>query len=108
MKHILYVLSLTLLLAGCLNSAEHNNSEAEEGNGTNSAAAQPKNITSRDRSITKANSYSDLFFDSSLLHNFIAKNKLSDSIASRMVSFYNARNYQFAWFNSDGFTEEAQ
>lgn len=106
MKHILYVLSLTLLLTGCLNSAEHNKSEATGG--TNESAAQPKNITSRDHSITKANSYSDLFFDTSLLRNYIAKNKLSDSITNRMVSFYNARNYQFAWFNSDGFTEEAQ
>jgi murein L,D-transpeptidase YcbB/YkuD len=25
-----------------------------------------------------------------------------------MISFYNARNYQYAWFTSDGFTEEAQ
>ncbi|OQP61839.1 hypothetical protein A3860_30705 [Niastella vici] len=106
MKHLMYLFSLTLLLAGCLNSAEHNNDNSEAAGG--SEPAQPKNISSRDRSITKANSYSDLFFDSSLLRNYIAKNKPADSIASRMISFYNARNYQFAWFNSDGFTEEAQ
>lgn len=92
----------TLFTAGCLNSADN------ESEGSGGATARPKNISTRDRSITKANSYSDLFFDSSLLTNYIAHNKLSDSIANRMVSFYNSRNYQFAWFNSDGFTEEAQ
>src|SRR5690242_18491702 len=102
MKHLMYLVSLTMLLAGCLNSAEHNKSEESGEGSTNGGTAQPKNITSRDRSITKANSYSDLFFDSSLLRSYIAKNKLTDSIASRMTSFYNARNYQFAWFNSDG------
>jgi L,D-transpeptidase YcbB len=102
MKHIIYVSLITILLSGCLNNAGDHN---EESGGE---AAQPKNISSRDRSITKANSYSDLFFDSSLLRNYIARNKLSDSIANRMISFYNARNYQFAWFTSDGFTEEAQ
>jgi murein L,D-transpeptidase YcbB/YkuD len=103
MKHIMYLILITSLLTGCLNSAEN-----EEGGGSEGGTARPKNISSRDRSITKANSYSDLFFDSSLLGNYIARNKLSDSIANRMISFYNARNYQFAWFNSDGFTEEAQ
>jgi murein L,D-transpeptidase YcbB/YkuD len=102
MKHIMYLSLIALLFTGCLNSAE--NEEGGESGGT----AKPKNISSRDLSITKANSYSDLFFDSSLLVNYIARNKLPDSIANRMISFYNARNYQFAWFNSDGFTEEAQ
>jgi murein L,D-transpeptidase YcbB/YkuD len=102
MKQLLYLLLATMLLAGCLNNAE--NESEENGGGT----VRRKNISSRDRSITKANSYSDLFFDSSLLVTYIAGNKLPDSIANRMISFYNARNYQFAWFNSKGFTEEAQ
>lgn len=67
-----------------------------------------KNVSSRDRSITPANSYSDLFFDTTLLESFIKQKKVPDSIASRMRSFYNARNYQFAWFSSDGLTEEAR
>jgi L,D-transpeptidase YcbB len=104
MKQLIYLLLATMLLAGCLNSTDNENEE----NGGGGTAARPRNISTRDRSVTKANSYSDLFFDSSLLVNYIARNKLPDSIANRMISFYNARNYQFAWFNSDGFTEEAQ
>ncbi len=93
---------VSLLFAGCLNGAE-NTSEGEGGD-----PAKPKNVSKRDGSITKANSYSDLFLDSTALADYIANNKLSDSIANRMLSFYNARNYQYAWFTSDGFTEEGQ
>ncbi|THU40421.1 hypothetical protein FAM09_11195 [Niastella caeni] len=99
--HIVYIWVVTILFTGCLNNAENTTEEGGE-------PAKPKNISSRDYNITKANSYSDLFFDSSALVAFIAKNKVPDSIANRMTSFYNARNYQYAWFTSDGFTEEAQ
>src|ERR1044072_8138714 len=101
MKHILYLLLGTVLLTGCLNSAENSGEES-------SAEAKPKNISTRDKSITKANSYSNLFFDSASLGDYLASNKVPDSIGSRIISFYNARNYQLAWFTSDGFTEEAQ
>ena len=62
----------------------------------------------RDLSITSANSYSDLFLDSTSLENFISSEKLSDSLATELRNFYNVRNYQFAWFDSDGFTEEGR
>lgn len=102
MKHILYLFLGSVLLAGCLNSNEESN--GEEGGD----AAKPKNISTRDISITKANSYSNLFFDSASLGDYLSSNKVPDSIGNRIISFYNARNYQFAWFTSDGFTEEAQ
>src|SRR5437762_2404681 len=65
-----------------------------------------KKITSRDYSITPLNSYSDLFLDSSSLINFIENQRANDTIARRMVSFYNSRNYQFAWFLRNGLTEQ--
>jgi L,D-transpeptidase YcbB len=102
MKYIFYLLLGTVLLAGCLNSGEHTEGEESEG------PAQPKNISSRDNSISKTNSYSNLFFDSAALGDYLASNKVPDSISNRIISFYNARNYQFAWFTRDGFTEEAQ
>ena len=102
MKHILYLLLGTVLLAGCLNSNEEKN--GEEGG----EAAQKKNMSSRDNSITKANSYSNLFFDSAALGDYLVSKKVPDSIGNRIISFYNARNYQFAWFTSDGFTQDAQ
>ncbi|MCS3801513.1 murein L,D-transpeptidase [Niastella sp. OAS944] len=101
MKHIMYLLLGAVLLAGCLNNEE---GESEVGGDS----TQKRNISTRDNSISKTNSYSDLFFDSVSLGNYLANNNVPDSIGNRIISFYNARNYQFAWFTSDGFTEEAQ
>jgi hypothetical protein len=54
------------------------------------------------------NAYSDFFFDSSQLVGYISEHNLPDSIANRMTSFYNTRNYQFAWFSSAGVTEQGR
>ncbi|MES1216756.1 MAG: L,D-transpeptidase family protein [Bacteroidota bacterium] len=66
--------------------------------------AGPK-ITPRDKGITVANSYSDLFFDSTKMESFISKEAITDSLADHIRSFYNSRNYQFAWFDSAGIAE---
>lgn len=66
-----------------------------------------KKVSKRDYSINASNSYSDLFLDSMAMEKFIADEKLNDSVIRRMRSFYNNRNYQFAWFSSDGLTEQA-
>lgn len=79
--------------------------EHKEKNGTNEK--EGKKITTRDVSITAANSYNDLFLDSAAVENFIAEKKLDDALARRMRSFYNARNFQFAWFARDGLSEQA-
>jgi L,D-transpeptidase YcbB len=102
MKYIFYLLLATVLLAGCLNNGE--NTEGEESGD----APKPRNVSSRDNSISKTNSYSNLFFDSAALVDYLASNKVPDSIGNRIISFYNTRNYQFAWFTRDGFTQEAQ
>lgn len=80
------------------------------GGSKNSESAQEakRNVSSRDRSITPANSYSSLFMDSMALENYILERKAPDSIARRMRSFYNTRNYQYAWFDNDGLTEQAR
>jgi murein L,D-transpeptidase YcbB/YkuD len=67
-----------------------------------------KKISSRDRSINASNSYSDLFLDSMIMEKYISQKRLPDSIANRIRSFYNTRNYQFAWFSGDGLTEQAR
>jgi murein L,D-transpeptidase YcbB/YkuD len=76
--------------------------------GDSDDAEAKRNVSKRDYSITKANSYSDLFLDSSVMESYITGNKLTDSIGRRLRSFYNSRNYQFAWFSSDGLTEQAR
>lgn len=62
----------------------------------------------RDKSITTANAYSDLFLDSNAVESFILRRKLDDSSANTMRSFYRVRNYQYAWFSSTGPTEQAR
>jgi murein L,D-transpeptidase YcbB/YkuD len=61
----------------------------------------------RNLTINKSNSYSSLFMDSVTVESFIKEQKLNDSISHDMRVFYNARNFQFAWFSGDGLTEQA-
>lgn len=71
--------------------------------------AKAKKVTDRDYSITPAFAYNDLFLDSMAMETYISGRKLADKkIATRIRSFYNARNYQYAWFSSDGLTEQAR
>jgi L,D-transpeptidase YcbB len=74
----------------------------------NSQQEKNKTISSRDYSITRANAYNNLFLDSSTMEQYIAKQELDDTTANKLRSFYNARNYQFAWFYSGGLTEQAR
>ena len=68
---------------------------------------EEKKISKRDYSITKNNAYNDLFLDSADVVKYIADNKLPDSISRRVISFYNTRNYEYAWFSSNGLSEQA-
>ena len=79
-----------------------------QGGGESNEQEEKKNVSSRDLSITKANAYSTLFMDSTAMEAYLAERKLPDSIARRVRSFYNTRNYQYAWFNPQGLTEQAR
>src|SRR5215204_3775733 len=97
---LVYAAIACSLLAACQNADSSNSDEEEK---------EKKNITKRDYSITKANSYSDLFLDSTAMEQYIGKRKdLDEAFVRRLRSFYNARNYQFAWFTSSGLTEQAR
>ena len=99
MKKFILIFGISILFFSCSD---------QNDNGEKYKKKQEKNISARDHSITKNNSYSDLFLDTTAVSNFITQNKVPDSIANRLESFYNARNYQFAWFSSDGLTEQAR
>ncbi|HET6993803.1 MAG TPA: L,D-transpeptidase family protein, partial [Chitinophagaceae bacterium] len=89
-----------IFLISCTNSqSDQERTETEKAK---------KNISKRDESITRANSYSDLFLDTSAVEKFIDEKKIPDSLGNRIRSFYNTRNFQFAWFSSDGLTEQAR
>lgn len=104
-KHMKKLLLYTALCCG-LFAACQTNQGADGVGGTESEGK--RNVTKRDYSITKANSYSDLFFDSTQMEAYITQQKLPDTLARRIRSFYNSRNYQYAWFSSDGLTEQAR
>lgn len=61
----------------------------------------------RNLAINKSNSYSSLFIDSNTVESFIKQQNLNDTISHDMRVFYNARNFQFAWFSGDGLTEQS-
>lgn len=84
------------------------NKKKDSGESNTDRTETTKKITKRDYSITASNSYSDLFLDSNAVENFIAEKKLNDTLKRRLRSFYNARNYQFAWFSKDGVTEQGR
>ncbi len=94
-KIVFGLLALTIICTSCNDAGD----VSEKKN---------KKVSSRNYGITKANSYSSLFLDSSRVESFIAEKKIPDSIARRIRSFYNTRNYQFAWFSDDGLTEQAR
>lgn len=62
-------------------------------------------VAPRDTTITVENSYSELFFDSASMEKYIRFEALDDTLADRIRSFYNTRNYQFAWFLDSGAAE---
>jgi L,D-transpeptidase YcbB len=104
MKKIFLILFCLNLLFSCSNSQPgasqtEKESESEE---------VKKNVSKRDYGITTANSYSGLFLDSMAMENFMIEKKVPDSLQRRLRSFYNTRNYQFAWFSTDGLTEQAR
>ena len=72
--------------------------------GSNEAQAQ---MTPRDTSIKIGGSYSEIFFDSTQMEQFISRQQMHDSLKKRIRSFYNARNYQFAWFFKEGMADYA-
>lgn len=95
-------------LLGSLFAACQNANPSIDGDGGDDTKEEKKKLSKRDYTITKANSYSDLFLDSTRMEKFIADKGIADSMARRIRSFYNARNYQFAWFATNGLTEQAR
>ncbi len=99
---ILYAALCCSLFASCQNIGA-----ARDDDDNEARSEGQKNVSKRDYSINASNSYSTLFLDSTNVEKYIADKKLSDSVARRIRSFYNTRNYQYAWFSGDGLTEQA-
>ena len=74
---------------------------------TSSPQKADAQIAVRDKTVTAAKSYSDLFIDSTVMEKFIVQQGYKDSLANRLRSFYNNRNYQCAWFFKEGIADYA-
>ena len=106
MKIILFYAALCCsMLAACQSNNKTSGNAATDDD--DDKTGTEKKISKRDYSINKSNSYSDLFLDSMTMEKFFTDKKVDEKVARRMRSFYNTRNYQFAWFSSDGLTEQA-
>jgi murein L,D-transpeptidase YcbB/YkuD len=111
---LIYLLTFILFLGSCSNSQDDKKTKTAEQAFENMDAPadkkeKQKTITDRDYSITPGNAYNNMFLDSLAMEKYIEKRNLSDKkIADRVRSFYNARNYQFAWFAPEGLTEQTR
>lgn len=100
-RFLIYLTVISTLFTACQDAGSTDGNDNDE-------KEEKKNVSKRNYFINKENSYSDLFLDSTAMEKYIADKNLPDSLSRRMRSFYNTRNYQFAWFSSDGLTEQAR
>lgn len=70
-------------------------------------ATGPSNAAGARHIIASSRRYSDISLDSTTLETFITRQQLNDTLATGLRSFYNSRDFQFAWFARDGMTEQA-
>jgi len=90
-RRAIYFLVFIFFLQGC-----------KEKNNDLYARELPRDIT-----ITTKLSHNEIFFDSTRMENFMATQNFHDSLVHRIRSYYNNRNYQYAWFFEDGLAEYA-
>lgn len=88
--HILPAFTLALLVFACNNNGQK----------------QKKPFAQRDSTITVTTAFNDLFVDSQYVESFIASKQLDTATAANVRSFYNSRNYEFAWFSNGGLNEQ--
>ncbi len=102
--------TFTVTLASFLFLASCNNADKKNGKDSDIKSEKEKKekkLSKRDYSISNANAYNSLFLDSMAMEDYISKNNFDESLSRRMRSFYNTRNYEFAWFSPDGLTQQA-
>lgn len=99
---------LTLVSFALLSSCNNVTGKEEKDSGTNTETEKKEKKTSkRDYSITSASAYNSLFLDSMTVEDYMSKNNFDKSLSRRVRSFYNTRNYEFAWFAPEGLTQQA-
>ena len=105
MKKSLIIITSILVCYAC-NTGTNKDGSKKESN--KEKTELEKKMTVRATYINASNAYNNLFFDSMALEKYLEEEKPGDSLIRRMRSFYNARNYSYAWFSPDGLTEQAK
>lgn len=88
------VLTATLGVLSCQSSSEKEKTVKEE-----------KPVTKVDVTIDTTNAFNSLFIDSFVVKDILHQLELGDTLTNRIRSFYNSRNYQYAWFSEEGLPE---
>ncbi|MFN3489225.1 MAG: murein L,D-transpeptidase [Emticicia sp.] len=83
-SHLLGILFIIFIFVGCNKSK--------------------KKVNFVDESVYSAQNFTELVLDSAVVVNFLNKSPETDSIKNQVSEFYARRNFQFAWFNSNGLT----
>ena len=96
MKYIIIIAAFAFAIESCGDSSTESSVTRVNGK-----------AVKRNTQITKENAYNNLFLDSAGIEKFIVEQKLNDTISNHIRDFYNARNFEFAWFDSKGLNEQA-
>ena len=99
-----FIIAVAILVTSCKN---HQPVAEGTGNHKDSAYTAADVHLAFRQGIDSNNSYSNLFLDSQQINQFINKQDVEADKANDIRNFYNNRANQFAWFNSQGFTEQA-
>lgn len=64
-----------------------------------------KPVTKVDVTIDTANAFNQMFLTTNDLDDYLQQANLGDTMNNRIKSFYNSRNFQYAWFAPEGLPE---
>ena len=95
-QYFFIIICLSLLTAKC--------AQSEAG----SAVFKAEAFSGEENSHQAGNAYTQLTLDSLQLENFIQKHEVNAKLANKMRTFYQQRQYQYAWFNEDGLAQQTQ
>jgi L,D-transpeptidase YcbB len=104
-KITFYFAVVTLFATGCKDQNTSNSTVQQKSAGSQTSSATI--VAPRDISINKDNAYNDIFLDSNDVEKFIVAEKLNNAQAISIRSFYNVRNFEYAWFASTGLIEQS-
>ena len=109
MKKYLFILYVIFLAASCNQLGTMDTSDKNDSTDKfQSLPIEASWAPVRDLTITPANAYNNLFLDSNAVETYIKNKNLPANEAVAIRNFYNSRNFEYAWFSSEGLTPEAK